>query len=398
MTLPSLPSLLLGKQYIGIEHFSLNNEEKMAILLVEKKKEELIITKKDRLTHSETLPEKWDKTLPFFLVINTSQVIQKEVQGIDASDDKLLHKVFPNTNWEEFYFEIWRFKTKSIVAISRKNYIEEILSNYNKQRISIAGISLGIGSIAEIINYSDREELFTNYQTISKSEESPIIQTNTKIADTIFNINGLEVQNTHLLPFAGILRLLLNGTANTGNLINYSQQLHEKYNQKSFFSKGIKLMIGILLTILLVNFLLFSHYFKLAAETSENLLLSKYSFEEVIKTKQRILAKEQKVNNVVAMTASQSSLVINEISKRIPSSILLTELVYHPLDKKIKSEEPILTQEKTITLSGTTINNIAFTHWVESLERLKWMKQVVITHFGKNDLNETEFSIKLILK
>ncbi|WP_281336000.1 general secretion pathway protein [Flavobacterium eburneipallidum] len=398
MTLPSLATLLLGKQYIGIEHFSLNNEEKMAILLVEKKKEELIIIKKDRLTHSETLPEKWDKTLPFFLVINTNKVIQKEVQGIDASDDKLLHKAFPNNNWEEFYFETWRFKTKSIVAISRKNYIEEITFNYNKQGITIAGISLGIGSIAEIINYTDREELFTNHQTICKSEESPIIQTNTKIADTVLNINGLEVQNTHLLAFAGILRLLLNGTKNTGNLINYSHQLYEKYNQKSFFSKGIKLMIGILLTILLVNFLLFSHYFKLAAETSENLLLSKYSFEEVIKTKQRILAKEQKVNNVVAMTASQSSLVINEISKRIPSSILLTELVYHPLEKKIKIEEPILTQVKTITLSGTTINNTAFTHWIESLERLKWMKQVIITHFGKNDLNETEFSIKLILK
>jgi type II secretory pathway pseudopilin PulG len=398
MTFPSLTSLLLGKQYIGIEHFSLNNEEKLAILLVEKKKEELVIEKKDRISYSETLPEKWDKTLPFFLVINTNQVIQKEVQGIDTSDEKLLHKGFPNTNWEEFYFEIWRLKTKSIVAICRKMYVEKLLSNYHKQGISIAGISLGVCSISEIMNYSEEEELLTNHQTISWSEATPIITANSTALDTTYNINELAIQNSQVLTFAGILRLLLKDTPNTGNLINYSQQLYEDYNQRCFFSKGIKIMIGTLLTILLINFLIFTHYFKLAQETSESLLLSKSSLEEVIKTKQRILAKEIKVKNVVAMTSSQSSLVINEITKRIPQSVLLTELVYHPLEKKIKPEESILTQEKTITLSGTTIDNAAFTHWVESIEQLKWMNQVVITRFGKNDLNETEFSIKLILK
>jgi len=398
MTLPSFTSLLLGKKYIGIEHFSLNNEERLSILLVEKKKEELVIVQKDRISPSETLPEKWDKTLPFLLVVNTNQVIQKEVQGIEASDEKLLHKGFPNTNWEEFYFEIWRLKTKSIVAICRKIYVEELLSNYHKQGISIAGISLGVCSITEMIMFSETPELLTNHQMISWSEETPIITSNSTVLDTTYNINGLAIQNSQVLTFASILRLLLNNTTNTGNLINFSQQLYENHNQQSFFSKGIKIIIGALLTILLINFLIFTHYFKLAQETSESLLLSKSSLEEVIKTKQRILAKEQKVKNVVAMTSSQSSLIINEIARRIPQSVLLTELVYHPLEKKIKPEEPILTQEKTITLSGTTIDNTSFTLWVEALEQLKWMNQVVITRFGKNDLNETEFSIKLILK
>ena len=398
MILPSLTTILLGKQYIGIEHFSLNNEEKIAVLLVEKKKEELVIVKKDKVSYCETLPEKWDKSLPFFLVVNTNQVIQKEVQGIDTSDEKLLHKGFPNTNWEEFYFEVWRLKTKSIVAISRKIYVDELLSNYHKQGISIAGISLGVCSIAEMMNYSEENELCTNHQTISWSEETPIITSNTAVLNSTYNINGLAIENSHVLAFSGILRLLLNGTINTGNLINYSYQLYENHNQRSFFSKGLKVMIGVLLSILLINFLLFTHYFKLDEETSESLLLSKSSLEQGIKTKQRIQAKEQKVKNVVAMTSSQSSLVINEITKRIPASILLTELVYHPLEKKIKADESIKTQEKVVTLSGTTIDNTAFTHWVEAMEQLKMMDRVIITRFGKNDLNETEFSIKLTLK
>lgn len=38
MTFPSLKNILLGKKYMGIEHFSLDNEEKIALLLIEKKK------------------------------------------------------------------------------------------------------------------------------------------------------------------------------------------------------------------------------------------------------------------------------------------------------------------------------------------------------------------------
>lgn len=398
MDIPSLTNILLGKRYIGIEHFSLDTEEMIAVLLIEKKKEELIITKKDKVSYSETLPEKWDKSLPFFLIINTNQIIQKEVQGIDTQDEKLLHKAFPNTNWEEFYFEIWRLKTKSLVVISRKIYVNELLFNYQKQGISISGITLGVCSIGEIIKYSEGNELLTNHQTISWSEENPIITTNIANLNTNYNINDLPIQNSHLLAFSGMLRLLLNGTVNTGNLIDYSHELHENYNQRSFFSKGLKVMIGVLLTILLINFFAFSHYYKLVEETSESLLLSNSSLEEVNKTRQRIQSKEQKVKNVIAITSSQSSLIINEITKRIPQSVLLTELIYHPLEKKIKTEEPIATQEKIVILSGTTIDNVPLTLWIESLEQLKWIEKVVITRFGNNDLDETEFSIKIILK
>lgn len=398
MKLPYLNDILLGKRYIGIEHFSLNNKEMISVLLIEKEKAALVISKKDKVSYCETLPDKWDKTLPFVLIINTNQVIQKEVLGIESQDEKLLQKGFPNTNWDEFYFEIWRLKTKSIVVISRKIYVDELLSNYHKQGIGIAGISLGACSIVELMNYSERNELLTNHQTISWSEETSIITSSIIDLESTYDINGLLVKNCHILAFAGILRLLLNRTENTGNLIAHSNYLLGSYKQQSFFSKGLKIILGILVTILLINFFVFTHYFKLAEESSESLLLSKSSVEDVIKTKENIQVKEQKIKNVMAITASQSSLVINEITKSIPQSILLTELVYHPLEKKIKIEEPILTQEKIVIISGTTIDNTAFTRWVETIDLLKEVNLVVITHFGKNEQNETEFSIKLKLK
>ncbi|KFF02615.1 RNA polymerase beta'' subunit family protein [Flavobacterium reichenbachii] len=397
MALLFLNTFLLGRHYIGVEHFSLNNEDKTAILLVEKNKEGLIILKKDRVSYSRKIAEKWNSKLPFFLIINSNQIIQKEILGIDGSDEKLLHKSFPNSDWDEFYYEIWRLKTKSVIAIARKSYVDGILKNYNNQNIKVAGISLGICSLADIIEYTDEHELYTNHQLISK-EEDLIISTNSLESAVTYNINDLEIENRQLLAFSGVLRLILNKTRNTGSILSFSNLLYDDYNQKMFFNKGIKIMVSVLLGILLLNFVFFSHYYKLAQESSETLLVNKSSVKDLNKIKQRIIVKEEKVKDIDDRMMSQSSLIINEITNRVPSSILLTELIYNPLEKKIKIDEPILTKDKTIVISGTAIVNQDFTKWVENIEKLKWVDKVLITHFGKNEENETTFSINLTLK
>lgn len=397
MAILSLNTFLLGKQYIGVEHFTINNEDKVALLLVEKKKEGLVITKKDRVSYNGKIAEKWDTKLPFFLVINSNQVIQKEVLGVEPSDEKLLHKSFPNTNWDEFYYEIWRLKTKSVIAIARKLYVNTLLEDYENQKISIAGISLGVCSIADIIAYTDESELYTNHQSISK-EETQIISASVLESAITYTINDLQIENRQLLSFSGILRLILNNTLNTGSIISYSDQLYNDYNQKTFFNKGIKIMVGIVLGILLLNFVFFTHYYKLAQESSEILLVNKSSIEDVSKIKQRIIVKEEKVKGIDGRMTSRSSLIINEITSKVPSSILLTELTFNPLEKKIKAEEQILTKDKVISISGTTIANASFTKWVEDIEKLNWVDKVLITHFGKDENNETTFSINLTLK
>lgn len=397
MILPSVTTFLLGKQYIGVEHFTLNNEEKVALLLVENKKEGLVIVKKDRVNYNGKIAEKWDSKLPFFLIINSSQVIQKEVLGTESSDEKLLHKSFPNINWEEFYYEIWRLKTKSIIAIARKSYINTLLEDYENQKITVAGISLGVCTISDIIEYTDKKELYTNHQSISK-EETQIIAINPLEFAVTYNINDLQIENRQLLAFSGILKLILNKALNTGSIIVYSDILYDSYNQKAFFNKGFKVMVGIILGVLLLNFIFFTHYYKLAQESSEILLVNKSSIEDVDKIKQRIIIKEEKVKSINGKMISRSSLILNEIANKIPSSIILTELTFNPLEKKIKADEPILTKDKIITISGTTIANEAFTKWIENLEKLKWVDKVLIMHFGKDENNETTFSINLTLK
>lgn len=397
MILPSLNNLLLGNQYLGIEHFSLNDEEKVAVLWVEKKKQELVIIRKDNKTFSDTFLRNLNKSTPLYLVINTNQVIHKEISDTDASDNKLIHKAFPNLKGEDFYFEIWRLKTKSIVAISRKTYINEIISKYKENKIEVTGISLGICSISEIVKFTKNEEFITNHQSVFLNQENENTISNSSKKNITYNINGLDIQNSHLLAFSGILILLLNNKVTTGNLKDFNNQLYYDYNQKSFFFKGLKVLICFFLTILMTNFFVFNYYFKKAQENTEKLSLDNNSIETINKSKERIKIKEQNLKNLIAISVSSSKL-INEITKKVPQSILLNELIYLPIEKKIKEGESITIEKNTILISGTTINNKAFTKWIEDIEKLAFLKEVIITHFGKNENNETIFSIKLIIK
>jgi len=393
----SLTNLLLGKHYTGIEHFSIKNEEMTALLSIEKSKDELVIKQAAVVAYTDTFPEDWDKSYPVSLVITTNQVIQKEIALADPSDEKIIHKAFPNLQHDEFFYEIWRLKSRSIVAVSRKSYVNGLVADYQKQGVSIISVSLGIVSIAAMAGFSEERTLATNSHVVTLGEETAIAPKQDELSNT-YSINGLEIQSSHLLAFAGILRLLISTPFTSGTIQDYNRVVYDDYNQKTFFSKGFKVIIGVLLVLLLANFFIFNHYYKKEQEISESLELSKSSLETITKAKDRIRIKEQKVKNVVELASSKSSQIINEITRIIPASILLTELAYHPLDKKIKVDEPIMTQESTIEISGTTVDNASLTNWIEKLGKLKWVGQTVITHFGKNELNETVFSLKLTLK
>jgi hypothetical protein len=398
MNLSSFKKNVIGKHYIGVEHFSFENEEKIAVLQTENKNGELLITKKDKVTYLGFVPEKWNKKLPLFLVLNTNQVLHKEVMGADIVDEKLLFKAFPNTNLEEFYFEIWRSNNRSLVALSRKNYVDDIVSVYKQQGILIAGISLGVCGLVEISDYITIEEVVTNHQIISWRDDDVMIKTLAFENEETLQLNGLSINSSQLLSFCGILRLINQSTHNTGGIIAYSNELYENHIQQSLFSVGLKVMLTSLFLLLFFNFIAFSHYYSLASEASENIILNKASDSKISNIKQRVVMKEQKVKNALSDNFSESSVVINEIARRIPSSILLSGLIYHPLVKEIKDDEQITVNNKTILISGKIMENKAFTKWIESVELLKQVDNVVITHFGKNDMNETEFSVKLTLK
>lgn len=391
----SLEKILLGRHYIAIEIFSIDNADAYSVLEAEQKRKEIVISKSDILNNIAQV-QQYKSNSPCILIINNKQVLQKEVKSKESNDLKLLHNAFPNLKLEDFYYEIWRRENSSIIAICRKSYVNDLCQMF-QENFTLAGISLGICSITSIKEFVTPEILTTNTQIINNNSSDNLLSFNSTNRIQQYDINGLIIPNTHLLGFCGILKSILRLNYTTGSINELEFNLLENYKQKTFFQKGLLAGIGIILFALLLNFLLFSHYFEKSKQLAETISLSSGHAEIVNKIKQRIKDKEQKLSSFIASNQSKSSLVINDIVKILPASILLSEIDYHPLEKKIKNKEAVISQDNLIIVSGTVVNNEAFTEWIREIEKQNWVENVMIIAFGKNE-NNTVFKIRITLK
>lgn len=383
---------ILGKSFVGIEFFSVSNEERIAFLQVLNKKNELIITKQSIFTNKNALLLEKSK-LPAAVVVNNQQVLQKEIDSVDTNDKKLIHRAFPNLNLDEFYYEITRLEGFSIVAICRKKYIDELLSSIEKD-FYIMQINLGVGIIKQIKSYGLPEIIYTNTQLIDFKQQQDRIKIN-DVLSISYQINGLEIKNSYLLPFCGILNIILKNQTSSGNITELNSELSYKAIQKLFYSFSIKSGLTVILAILVINFMAFSFYFDKVSTNNALLNINKTDLENIRGIKLRINNKEEKVSTLLSHSISKSSKKINEITKPLPSSILLTGINYNPLERKIKENEEILFQDKLMVVTGNTINNEDFTEWVEEVETFDWVKKVTIVSFGKNQEGKTVFEVKI---
>lgn len=375
--------------------FTLKNEDGISLLGIEKKKNELDIFHREKRQTLEQLNYKVNKENTVVLVVNNSNIIQKEVESTDSIDAKILNEAFPNIKNDEFYYEIWRLETKSIIAICRKDYINELIVSCKKKGIIFSSVSLGICSLSQVTSYSNQSVLETNSTTISLFDNERIINPNDSLIIKTFDINGLEIQSSYLLGFASILGLITQNSKNTGNITYLSNQLFEEFSQNSFFKKSLKLTVYSLLFLLLINFFIFNHYYEALTISNSDLESKKNIIENIKSTKQRLKSKEEKLKSNSSINSSKTSWYINELLNEMPSSILLNELIYNPLEKNIKNEEKIITKNNTLIISGKTINSTAFTNWIDKIENNKFVDKVTITTFGKNENKETVFSITL---
>ncbi|MEP5338791.1 MAG: hypothetical protein ABJL44_19095 [Algibacter sp.] len=389
--------LLFGNQFCGIEHTTKNGAPAIYATVLKKSKKEVDIKEIFSLSSTKSIAEKLSKNQHIFLIINNDHVLTKALSSQENDDLKLLNTAFPNTDTSVFYYEIIKQNDLYFISICRQVYIDNLIKEYAEKGLSIINFSLGHSILTHIVNYLDDDVIFTSNASVSISNKvikSIDITGNSQEAH--YNINGIDTPNNYVLTVSGALGTLLNSYKPQINYLDKTSHLINDYKQKRFFNQFVKMGLILILSTLLINFIFFNFYFEKTQTLNETSQINQTTKQQILKLNESVTKAKKMTEDMLKSSASKSSFYINAITNSLPNSILLSQINYQPLEKKIKEGKTISLQKNTMTVSGSSNNSNKYSKWISTLESMNWIETIEILDYSDSK-SSSNFSIKINL-
>ncbi|MBV7269084.1 hypothetical protein [Winogradskyella luteola] len=390
-----LTYLKYGNRFCGIEHTTKNKSDIIFSTSLKQSKKELAVHGSWESNSIEGIAKKLPKNQPILLILNNGNVLTKTIESEQQDSLKLVYKAFPNINLEAFYYEVLSQGKMHFIALCRKDYVDGIIHKYLALKVSIIDISLGNLLVNNISSFVNREHIFSSNAEID-IENNQVVQIRKKdVLPQSYDINGLNVNNQQLLPFSGALQIVLKTGQTQTNISDKKSFLESDFKQSRFFNLFLKVGGLFILSVLLINFFFFNHYFNKSSTLSQLSEINQSTKNQILKMDKIVSKKQKMVNDLLESNGSKSSFYSNSIIHSLPNSILLSELNFQPLLKRIKADKDIELKEKYITISGKSGDSEAFSDWISVLESKDWIAHIDIVDYGSVSSKTSDFIIEI---
>jgi hypothetical protein len=382
--------LKYGTQYSAIEHAE---QDSYNYLRLAKKKQELVVSARKKATSFQEFLPQLKGLKHVFLIVNDEQVLSKNIEGNEKDSLSVARTAFPNITLSDFYFQVYTTAYNSFISIARKEYVAEIIKSYENAGISVIDFSLGNLAIQNLTGVLSQSEIFSsNAQLFFKSNELQEIK-KLQVQTNKYVINAITITSDEVLLLGGIVGYYTNTASSS-----IRNNLQQVYKQKRFFDLGLKFSLGFLLTILFINFLLFSTYRNEISNLSFSLQLSETYKNQLNSLQSNRDKKRELVKSISSNATSNLSEYIDEIAISAPSTTLLVGFNYQPIKSSIKRDKQIVFDKNSIIIKGTSKKNSSFSDWIAALQKKDWIEKATIIHYGNGKKKTSDASFKFLIK
>lgn len=390
--------LSYGNRFCGVEHGCHNGQEAFYATVLKRNKKNVSVENYFEGTDFEGIVSRLNKKQPVFLVANNDHVLTKRIESAQTEALKLAHNAFPNINLDDFFYEIISQGTSHLVSICRKAYVEGLVLDYKGHGFPVIGISLGNGLVAGIASFLDSASIVTSNACITMDMGVVASIEKKNIEDIVFyNVNGLRANNFQLLSLAAALDIILERFQPMTNFGTFKLSLKNDYRQTRFFSVFIKFGLLFILCGLLINFFVYSLYFEDVNALQQTSQMNQTIKLKLLELSESVNKSQKMVNDMLKGNSSKSSFYVDAIIQGLPSTILLTDLNYQPLLKRIKSGQLVVIDNNTLLVSGESSHSASFSKWIADMEAIDWIRKVEILHYEDASALVSSFSLKLII-
>nr|WP_321232937.1 hypothetical protein [uncultured Psychroserpens sp.] len=387
--------LTFGNRFYSIEQTQSNGEAIYYGIELKKTKNQVEVAKSFEYKNLDETSKYIPKHKPVFLVINNEFVITKRIESNETEPLKLAHLAFQNIKIDDFYYEVLKQKNIHFISICRKDYLDKLLSDYQTNNISIIDFSLGNLMITSISNLISEKEVQTSNAVITKeNDQISAIEIDNNLTEVSYAFNDTTLKSQELLPFSSALSLITKTKQVVSAFNSKDQNLLTNFKEKLFFNQFIKIGLSLLFITLLINFFLFNNYYDKVNQLREITQVFNVSKSKLINLSDKVQKTQKMVEDVLKSNASKSSFYVDAIIHNLPDAIILSELNYQPLLKKIKDDKAIQNDIDVIIVSGTTSDRVLVSQWISQLETKDWINNIEILSFDDKQ-KASLFSIKI---
>ena len=74
-----------------------------------------------------------------------------------------------------------------------------------------------------------------------------------------------------------------------------------------------------------------------------------------------------------------------------------SEIQFQPLQRSIRPDKKIEPKPNEIIVRGESLDNTAFSNWIETLESQSWVHHITVGEYGSSGTANASFSITILI-
>ncbi len=342
-----------------------------------------------------------DVKTPVALNITGKGVLIKKIEGDEELTAAGFHRVLPNAEAADFYWQNMPAADGMFVALIRKSDADRLLAELAESRLQVLALSLGpfpVQVIQPQLNFYGEELVFNGHviQRAAKGEWLTYRYEAGKQSPFPIKLENEKLDDRLVIPYAAAFQIILSGQIQpvwaqvpevTGRLNKYLQ--NRKVTIISTFS------LGLLFLMLLINFLLLSHYQseneKMSSRASQTAadVADLDSLSAQIKTKQALL------DSLGWDGGLSHSVQLDKLAQLVPPGVIWREAWVNPQDASVQNKaHGMRFLSRQIQIQGTSERIVAVNEWVSRIKSLAWVKDAQLQRFNyNNELSTGEFLV-----
>lgn len=363
--------------------------------------------KKNAVTHLSSSIEalRIDKGVPLTLVLNGKGILVKKVGKVFHHSNPIA-AILPQANPNEFYVQLNEHRDYTIIAVARRTIVDSLIATFQQKGFTILNIHLGPAIVETIVPFIDT----TTHNTITVGaygftlSDQGLTDITTSLSTTEpdtaeYVVANQYIQARHLLPYAAAVTLLSSDLTDDPSLVAAPlKAARETFIYKNYYKAAALGLVATIFVLLLVNFLLYDHYYTRNKEMAVTKGISQQQLQQAQHISKNIGQKERFLSNAGWIQPVKTSFFADRFARLLPEGVWLTNLQFYPLQSDFLSDaEGLHFKKDTVLLTGTCTDARQINTLINNLKTMKEIKDIGMKAYNyMKEEDKGEFSLEII--